>query len=80
MGKRRIMEFIQVLRQLIAGEELGLIPQITFDKPISIQDLSASWDSEQLLHAIIERARFVLQQHQKHLLNEQGTQITAHAG
>lgn len=73
VNKRRIMEFVQVLRQLISGEELGLIPQITFDRPLSLQELTSSWDSELLLNAIIERARIVLQKHQT-LLN-----LTAHA-
>jgi 1-acyl-sn-glycerol-3-phosphate acyltransferase len=79
VSKRRIMEFIQVLRQLIAGEELDLVPKVTFDRPLSIQDLSPSLDSEQLLQAIIERARIVLQRHQNLLHIDQGQTITAHA-
>lgn len=64
VGKRRIMEFLQIIRQLLFDEDLGLIPYITFDQPLSIQDLCSSMDADQLLSAIIERAREVLQQHQ----------------
>ena len=68
VGKRRIMEFIQVIRQLLFSEELGLTPFVTFDHPLTIQELSPSWESDQLIRAIIERARQVLKQHQDQLL------------
>jgi 1-acyl-sn-glycerol-3-phosphate acyltransferase len=81
VGKRRIMEFIQVIRQLLMGEDLGLTPLVTFDKPLTVQELCASWDSEQLLQAIIERAREVLNQHQTqlNLIREQGFKLTTNA-
>lgn len=81
VGKRRIMEFIQVIRQLILGEDLGLTPLVTFDKPLTIQELCASWESDQLLQAIIERAREVLKQHQAqfNLLQEKALHIAANA-
>jgi hypothetical protein len=81
VGQRRIMEFIQVIRQLLLGDQLGLTPLVTFDKPLTIQELCASWDSDQLLQAIIERAREVLSQHQIQLklIQEKGFNITANA-
>lgn len=79
VGKRRIMEFIQVIRQLLFEEQLGLVPMVTFDRPQSIQDLCNSLDSDQLLTAIIERARQVLKQHQDLLAGITGTPLSADA-
>jgi hypothetical protein len=78
VGKRRIMEFIQVIRQLLFGEELGLTPFVTFDLPLTIQELCPSWEADQLLGAIIERARQVLKQHQD-LLTSSGIHVWANA-
>jgi hypothetical protein len=64
VSKRRIMEFIQIIRQLFFDEKLGLIPFVTFDRPLTLGELSASWDSDHLLNAIIDNARRVLEQHQ----------------
>jgi hypothetical protein len=58
------MEFIQIIRQLFFDEKLGLIPFVTFDRPLTIAELSASWDSDHLINAIIDNARQVLEQHQ----------------
>lgn len=65
VGKRRIMEFIQVMRQLILQEKLGLEPVITFDEPVTIKELGliGKSDSNQILHALIERARILYQEH-----------------
>jgi hypothetical protein len=64
VGKRRIMEFIQIIRQLLFEERLGLMPFVTFDQPLTIQDLCSSWDADQLISAIVEHARLVLSHHQ----------------
>lgn len=65
VGKRRIMEYIQVMRQLILKEKLGLSPLITFDQPFTLQDIGliGKIDSEQILQALIERARTLLEKH-----------------
>jgi hypothetical protein len=72
VGKRRIMEYMQVIRQLIFKERLGLRPFITFDKPFTLSEIGEGGlpDSQQILSAIIERARKTLENHTA-LLNDQ---------
>lgn len=79
VGKRRIMEFIQIIRQLFLGEDLGLVPMVTFDKPLTIQDLCSTLEADQLLGAIIEHARQVLKRHQDLLHKENGLILPANA-
>lgn len=69
VGKRRIMEFIQVMRQLLFKEELGLKPLVTFDEPVTLEELSSSGmaDSGQIVQNIIQRAKLLYEQHE-HLL------------
>ena len=65
VGKRRIMEFLQIMRQLIFHEKLGLKPLITFGESTTIQELGLSpkGDSSELLQALIEKAKEVLDRH-----------------
>ena len=65
VGKRRIMEFIQIMRQLVFEEKLGLRPLITFGESVTLQELgfSSTGDSEKTLQALIEQARAVLDRH-----------------
>ena len=65
VGKRRIMEYMQVIRQLILKEKLGLEPLITFDKSFTLKDIGmmGKIDSEQILRALIDRARSLLDEH-----------------
>ena len=65
VGKRRIMEFIQIMRQLVFEEKLGLRPLITFGESVTLQDLgfSSTGDSEKTLQSLIEQARAVLDRH-----------------
>jgi hypothetical protein len=65
VGKRRIMEFIQIMRQLIFQEKLGLRPLITFGESLTIQDLgfNSKGNSDELLQALIERGREMMDQH-----------------
>ena len=65
VGKRRIMEFIQIMRQLVFEEKLGLKPLITFGESVTLQDLglSSKGDSEKTLQTLIEQARSVLERH-----------------
>lgn len=65
VGKRRIMEYMQIISQLVFGERLGLRPLVTFDEPLTLQGVgeNPSSDSEQILRAMIERARVTLEKH-----------------
>lgn len=65
VGKRRIMEYMQVIRQLIFKERLGLRPFVLFDEPFTLREVAEKGrsDSEQVLREIIERARTTLEKH-----------------
>ena len=65
VGKRRIMEFIQIMRQLLFREKLGLRPLITFGESLTIEDLgfSSKGDSSELMQALIEQARSMMDRH-----------------
>lgn len=65
VGKRRIMEYMQIIRQLIFRERLGLRPLVTFDQPFTLAEIGekSGVDSETILRAIIERARITLEKH-----------------
>jgi len=65
VGKRRIMEFIQVMRQLVFEEKLGLVPMITFDQSFTLSDLGIVGfrDAEQIMRALVDRAKQLLDKH-----------------
>jgi hypothetical protein len=65
VGKRRIMEFIQVMRQLIFKEKLGLVPLITFDHAVDLRDLNltARSDADLILQSLIERGKILMEKH-----------------
>ncbi len=63
VSKRRIMEFLQIMRQLLIGERFGLKPFVTFDEPISLQDIGGRRDADEILRSIIERAKELLNEH-----------------
>jgi 1-acyl-sn-glycerol-3-phosphate acyltransferase len=63
VAKRRIMEFIQTMRQILSGEKFGLTPRVSFAPPLSIKDLGSSGDIDQVIHMIVDRAKYLLAQH-----------------
>lgn len=62
VGKRRIMEFNQVIRQLFSGERLPLRPLVIFDKPLTLEEIGAGnlRDADHLMELILGRARSLL--------------------
>ena len=71
VGKRRIMEFLQVLRQLVLNEKPELKTLVTFDEPFTMADLKLDnlKDREQILKGIVERSKVLLNKH-VHILSE----------
>ena len=65
VGKRRIMEFLQIMRQLVFGERYPVRPLVTFDTPFTLEDIGItnSRESDKILQTIIERARNLLNEH-----------------
>jgi len=82
VGKRRIMEFIQVMRQMVFEEKLGLVPLITFDNAFTLHDLGLRGrkDAEQILQAIVQRAKSLLEQHKTLLDQSLNIDRTQYAG
>jgi hypothetical protein len=63
VAKRRIMEFIQTMRQILSRERFGLTPHVTFAPPLSIKDMENLRDVDHVMHVIIDRAKQLLAQH-----------------
>lgn len=67
VAKRRIMEFIQIMRQILTRERFGLTAHVSFAPPISIKDLGNLRDADHIMHIIVDRAKQLLTQHMTHL-------------
>ena len=67
VAKRRIMEFIQTMRQILTRERFGLTAHVSFAPPISIKDLGNLRDADHVMHVIVDRAKQLLAQHMTHL-------------
>ncbi|HAY85617.1 MAG TPA: hypothetical protein DCY42_12065 [Chloroflexi bacterium] len=82
VGKRRIMEFIQVMRQLVFEEKLGLVPFVTFDRPFTLNDLEIRGrkDADRVLQAIVQRAKSVYDVHVDLLEQPISLERTQYAG
>jgi 1-acyl-sn-glycerol-3-phosphate acyltransferase len=63
VAKRRIMEFIQTMRQILSGKRFGLTPHVTFAPPLSIKDLENLRDADHVMRVIVDRAKQLLSQH-----------------
>jgi hypothetical protein len=63
IDKRRLAEFGQVITQLLSPGKLKLTPFVSFASPVTVQELRAESDSEQLLPAIIRREKALLAEH-----------------
>ncbi len=61
--KRKLAEFLQVIQQLTLKRKFNLQPHLTFDRPLTGDELMACSQAADLPQAIIERARKVLQAH-----------------
>jgi hypothetical protein len=64
--KRRLAEFGQVLQQLFFPGSLYLSPRISFAPPVTVEDLRKESPSDNLLPAVIERGKALLQEHFQH--------------
>jgi 1-acyl-sn-glycerol-3-phosphate acyltransferase len=63
VSKRRIMEFIQMMRQILFSEKLGLKAHVSFAPPLTIDDLGDLKDSNGVMKIVKDRAKQLLQQH-----------------
>lgn len=63
--RQRIMEFMQVIHQLIHPGQLCVAPKVSFAEPIHQAALGMTEDARQGLAALIECARHLLKKHQR---------------
>lgn len=63
VAKRRIMEFIQTMRQVLSGERFDLTTRVSFAPPVGIKDLGNLRDADQVMRVIVDRAKYLLSQH-----------------
>jgi hypothetical protein len=63
VAKRRIMEFIQTMRQILSEKRFGLTPHVTFAPPLSKKDLGNLRDADYVMRVIVESAKQLLSQH-----------------
>lgn len=65
VGKRRIMEFIQIMRQLVMGEKFPLRPLVTFDQSFTLAEAGITnlRETDRVLQTIVERAKALLNTH-----------------
>jgi hypothetical protein len=61
--KRRLAEFSQVIQQLLFPGSLFLKPNISFSKPITVDELQRDSLGERLLPEVIRRAKILLAEH-----------------
>ncbi|MCB2202423.1 1-acyl-sn-glycerol-3-phosphate acyltransferase [bacterium] len=63
MDKRRLAEFMQVIRQLIFPKSVDAHARISFGEPFRLADLAVGEESRRLLPAVIERMKAQLAEH-----------------
>jgi hypothetical protein len=82
VGKRRIMEFLQVMRQMVFGEKFGLQPLVTFDAPFTIKELGMTGkrDAEQIWQEVVDRTKMLLDKHNAFLEKPVEIDRTQYAG
>jgi hypothetical protein len=63
LDRRRLVEFGQVMSQLLFPHRLMLAPFISFARPVGVDELRGESGSERVLPVIIQRAKALLAEH-----------------
>lgn len=66
INQRRLAEFAQVIYHLIRPRSLRIQVNISFSPPIRLDDLQATVEGRRVMPVILERARYLLKEHQQH--------------
>lgn len=61
--KQKLAEFIQVIQQLVLGRRFPLIPKVTFGSPLTLPELCLGERAEDIMQAIRENARRLMEVH-----------------
>jgi hypothetical protein len=63
LDRRRLVEFGQVIYQLVFPRRLKTTPRLSFAPPVSVEELRRESGTERVLPAVIARARRLLKEH-----------------
>ncbi len=66
INRRRLAEFTQVIYHLMRPRSLRIQVNVSFAPPIRLADLQPAVEGRRLMPAILERARYLLKEHQQH--------------
>jgi hypothetical protein len=62
--KQRVAEGIQIIQQLFKPQKYNLVPNLTFEIPFDLADISSSkFDRSLVLNSVIQRAKSMLESH-----------------
>jgi hypothetical protein len=61
--RRRVMEFMQIIKQMVRGKPVSVNPRVSFSQPISVAS-AAGEDPERIQHHIQQQAISLLHSHQ----------------
>ncbi|MEK6221224.1 MAG: hypothetical protein N2D54_03155, partial [Chloroflexota bacterium] len=65
LPRRRLAEHLQVIRQMILPGNVGLMPHVSFDKPIRYEDIKSIDGVKGKFQAILKRAEALLKTHRE---------------
>lgn len=65
MDKRRLAEFMQIIRQLVRPKSIHGSASISFGPPFTLGDLNTYYDEKRIMPVVIERMRIQLEEHLK---------------
>ena len=63
VDRRRLVEFGQVIYQLLFPRRLMTVPRLSFAPPVSVEELRQESSTDRLLPAVIARAKTLLKEH-----------------
>jgi len=63
MDKRRLAEFLQVIRQLVKPRSVQAAPQISFGKPFTLGEIIQGSGERRIMPAVIQRMKDQLREH-----------------
>ena len=63
MDKRRLAEFLQIIRQLVRPQSVQAAPRISFGKPFTLEEILQESDGRRVMPAVIQRMKAHLMDH-----------------
>ena len=63
MDKRRLAEFLQIIRQLVKPQSVQAAPQISFGEPFTLEEILQESEDRRVMPAVIARMKAHLKAH-----------------